>query len=49
MTRQQRIMLGLAAGAAAMLALRKGLRERHAISFDGPSLSSPVDPAVSGW
>jgi NAD(P)-dependent dehydrogenase (short-subunit alcohol dehydrogenase family) len=35
MTRQQRIILGLAAGAAAMLALRKGLRERHAISFEG--------------
>ena len=35
MTRQQRVMLGIAAGAAAMLAARKGLRNRHAISFDG--------------
>jgi NAD(P)-dependent dehydrogenase (short-subunit alcohol dehydrogenase family) len=35
MTRQQRIMFGLAAGAAAMFAVRKELRERHAISFEG--------------
>ncbi len=35
MTRLHRTMWGLAAGAAAMVALRKGLRERHAISFDG--------------
>ena len=35
MTRQQKFFLGLAAGAAAGLAARQGLRNRHAISFEG--------------
>ena len=35
MTRQQKLMLALGAGAAAMLAARRGLRNRHAISFEG--------------
>ena len=35
MTRQHRILFSLAAGGAAMLAVRKALRNRHAISFEG--------------
>ena len=35
MTRQQKIMLGLATGAAALLGVRQALRNRHAISFEG--------------
>lgn len=36
MTRQQGVLTALAAGAAAgLLAARRGLRQRHAISFDG--------------
>lgn len=35
MTRQQKFILALAAGAAAGLAARQGLRNRHAISFEG--------------
>ncbi len=35
MTRQQRLLVALGAGAAAMLAARRGMRNRHAISFEG--------------
>lgn len=35
MTRQQKFMVACAAGAAAALAFRSGLRNRHAISFEG--------------
>jgi NAD(P)-dependent dehydrogenase (short-subunit alcohol dehydrogenase family) len=35
MTRQQKFMFAMAAATAAILAARKGLRDRHAISFDG--------------
>jgi NAD(P)-dependent dehydrogenase (short-subunit alcohol dehydrogenase family) len=35
MTRQQKVMLALGAGAAAVIAGRRGMRNRHAISFEG--------------
>jgi len=35
MTREARLVLGLAAGAAAMFAAARGMRQRHAISFEG--------------
>lgn len=35
MTRQQKFAMACATGAAALLAFRNGLRNRHAISFDG--------------
>src|SRR5688500_31620 len=35
MTRQQQFMLAVGAGAAAMFAARRGLRNRHRISFEG--------------
>lgn len=35
MTRQQRFLLGMASGAAALFAAARGMRNRHAISFEG--------------
>lgn len=35
MTREQKFVMACAAGAAALFALRNGVRNRHAISFDG--------------